>query len=292
MSYKPKRGTIALEDAEIVDHQAFAGQQFILRVRAPSAARRATPGTFAHISVDPAVPLRRPLSIMRANASEGWLEFLYKPKGHGLDKLSARRSGEVLSLLAPIGRGFAPDPSRPQLLALGGGVGIPPMIFLADQFRARSEFKTLVLMGSEVPFPFELVASRLEVAGGSADATHAVALLERWGVPSRLASNAGLPGCHRGYVTELARAWLQSLSAKARAGVQVLACGPTPMLEAVAKLARELDLPCQLALEEFMACGVGGCAGCNVLLQTTEGPAMKRVCVDGPVFDAREVYPG
>jgi dihydroorotate dehydrogenase electron transfer subunit len=292
MSYKPKRGTVALEDAEILDHQAFAGQQFILRVRAPTAARRATPGSFAHISVDPAVPLRRPLSIMRANASEGWLEFLYKPKGHGLDKLSARRSGELLSLLAPIGRGFAPDPARPQLLALGGGVGIPPMIFLADQFRARPEFKTLVLMGSEVPFPFELVASRLEVAGGSADATHAVALLERWGVPSRLASNAGLPGCHRGYVTDLARAWLQSLSAKARAGVQVLACGPTPMLEAVAKLTRELDLPCQLALEEFMACGIGGCAGCNVLLQTADGPAMKRVCVDGPVFDAREVYPG
>lgn len=291
MSYKPKRGTVALEDAEIIDHQAFAGQQFILRVRAPTAARRATPGTFAHISVDPAVPLRRPLSIMRANASEGWLEFLYKPKGHGLEKLSARRSGERLSLLAPIGRGFAPDPTRPQLLALGGGVGIPPMIFLADQFRARPEFKTLVLMGSEVPFPFELVASRLEVAGGSAESTHAVALLERWGVPSRLASNAGLPGCHRGYVTDLARARLQSLPAKARAEVQVLACGPTPMLAAVAKLARELDLPCQLALEEFMACGIGGCAGCNVLLQTADGPAMKRVCVDGPVFDAREVYP-
>jgi dihydroorotate dehydrogenase electron transfer subunit len=292
MSYKPKRGTIALEDAEILDHQAFAGQQFILRVRAPIAARRATPGTFAHISVDPAVPLRRPLSIMRANASEGWLEFLYKPKGRGLDKLSARRSGEVLSLLAPIGRGFAPDPARPQLLALGGGVGIPPMIFLADQFRARPEFKTLVLMGSEVPFPFELVGSRLELPGGPADATHSVALLERWGVPSRLASNAGLPGCHRGYVTDLARAWLQSLPVKARADVQVLACGPTPMLAAVAKLARELDLPCQLALEEFMACGIGGCAGCNVLLQTADGPAMKRVCVDGPVFDAREVYPG
>jgi dihydroorotate dehydrogenase electron transfer subunit len=292
MSYKPKRATVALEDAEIMDHQAFAGQQFILRVRAPNAARRATPGTFAHISVDPAVPLRRPLSIMRANASEGWLEFLYKPKGHGLDKLSARRSGEVLSVLAPIGRGFTPDPSRRQLLALGGGVGIPPMIFLADQFRARSEFKMLVLMGSEVPFPFELVASRLDVSGGSAGATHAVALLERWGVPSRLTSSLGLPGCHRGYVTDLARAWLQSLTAKARADVQVLACGPTPMLEAVAKLARELDLPCQLALEEFMACGIGGCAGCNVLLQTADGPAMKRVCVDGPVFDAREVYPG
>jgi dihydroorotate dehydrogenase electron transfer subunit len=291
MSYKPKRGTVALEDAEILDHQAFAGQQFILRVRAPKAARRAVPGTFAHISCDPAVPLRRPLSIMRANSSEGWLEFLYKPKGHGLAKLSARRSGEVLSVLAPIGRGFAPDPARPQLLGLGGGVGIPPMIFLADQFRARPEFKMLVLMGSEVPFPFELVDSRLEVAGAGPDATRAVALLERWGVPSRLASNAGLPGCHRGYVTDLARAWLQTLAPKARAEVQVLACGPTPMLAAAAKVAREFDLPCQLALEEFMACGIGGCAGCNVPIQTPDGPAMKRVCVDGPVFDAREVYP-
>ena len=71
----------------------------------------------------------------------------------------------------------------------------------------------------------------------------------------------------------------------------MFACGPAPMLAASARLAREFDLPCQLALEEFMACGIGGCAGCNVLLHTAEGPAMKRVCVDGPVFDAREVYP-
>ena len=127
-------------------------------------------------------------------------------------------------MLAPIGRGFAPDPARPRLLALGGGVGIPPMIFLADQLRARPELKMLVLMGSEVPFPFELVASRLEVPGASAEASHAVALLERWGVPSRLASNAGLPGCHRGYITDLARGWLATLTPQARArdaGVRV-----------------------------------------------------------------------
>jgi dihydroorotate dehydrogenase electron transfer subunit len=291
MSYKPKRATVALEDAEIIDQQAFAGQQFILRVRAPKAARRALPGTFAHISCDPSVPLRRPLSIMRANASEGWLEFLYKPKGNGLAKLSERQAGEMLSVLAPIGRGFAPDPLRRRLLALGGGVGIPPMIFLADQLRAKPDLDMLVLMGSEVPFPFELVGSRLEVPGVSAAATHAVALLERWGVPSRLASNAGLPGCHRGYITDLARGWLEALSPQARAETQLLACGPTPMLAAVAKLARELDVPCQIALEEFMACGIGGCAGCNVLVHTAEGTAMKRVCVDGPVFDSREIYP-
>ncbi|HEX5047889.1 MAG TPA: dihydroorotate dehydrogenase electron transfer subunit, partial [Gammaproteobacteria bacterium] len=198
MSYGGQRGTVALEDAEILDQQAFAGDQFILRVRAPKAAGRAAPGMFAHISCDPAVQLRRPLSIMRASADEGWLEFLYKPKGWGLDKLSGRRPGEVLSVLAPIGHGFSIDPSRPRLLALGGGVGIPPMIFLADRARGRPDLAPLVLMGSEVPFPFELAASRFEVPGVPAEASHAVALLERWGVPSRLASNAGLRGAFRG----------------------------------------------------------------------------------------------
>jgi dihydroorotate dehydrogenase electron transfer subunit len=234
--------------------------------------------------------MRRPLSIMRASAEEGWLEFLYKPKGHGLAMLGQRRPGDVLSVLAPIGQGFTVDAARPRLLALGGGVGIPPMIFLAEHARADGRLQPLVLMGSEVPFPFELVESRLDVAGVGKPATRAVALLEQWGVPSRLASNAGLAGAHRGYITDLARSALQALSAEERAETQVFACGPTPMLQAVAKLARDFDLPCQIALEEYMACGIGGCAGCTVLLQTPAGPAMKRVCVDGPVFDARQVY--
>jgi dihydroorotate dehydrogenase electron transfer subunit len=194
-------------------------------------------------------------------------------------------------VLAPIGHGFVVDRARPRLLALGGGVGIPPMIFLAEQLRGDQALAPLVLMGSEVPFPFELVESRLDVPGVRKPATHAVALLEQWGVPSRLASNAGVSGAHRGYITDLARSWLDALTAQQRRETQVFACGPTPMLKAVGLLARELDLPCQVALEEYMACGIGGCAGCTVLLQTPDGPAMKRVCVDGPVFDARQVYP-
>ncbi|MEJ2396747.1 MAG: dihydroorotate dehydrogenase electron transfer subunit, partial [Gammaproteobacteria bacterium] len=75
-----------------------------------------------------------------------------------------------------------------------------------------------------------------------------------------------------------------------RTEVGVYACGPHPMLEATARLAREFDLPCQVSLEEFMACAVGGCAGCVVEVQTDAGPAMKRVCVDGPVFDAYTVF--
>ena len=291
MSYERNRGSVFLEDARILSQRAWPGQQFVLRVHAPLAARKAQPGMVAHIACDPSVPMRRPLSIMRAAPSEGWLEFLYKPKGHGLEMLGLRQPGEVLSVLAPIGHGFSVDPGRPRLLALGGGVGIPPMIFLAEQVRADRHLRPLVLMGSEVPFPFELVQSRLEVAGVAKTATHAVAQLEQWGVPSRLASNAGLAGAHRGYITDLARDALQAMTDAERAECQVFACGPTPMLKAVAKLARDFDLPCQVALEEFMACGIGGCAGCTVLLQTPDGPAMKRVCVDGPVFDARQVYP-
>jgi dihydroorotate dehydrogenase electron transfer subunit len=290
VSYEANRGSVFLEDARILAQRAWPGEQFVLRVHAPRAARKALPGTFAHIACDPSVPMRRPLSIMRADAAEGWLEFLYKPKGHGLAMLGRRQPGETLSVLAPIGHGFTVDPARPRLLALGGGVGIPPMIFLADQVRADARLRPLVLMGSEVPFPFELVESKLLVPGVDRRATHAVALLEQWGVPSRLASNAGIAGAHRGYITDLARDALQAMSAAERSETQVFACGPTPMLKAVAKLAREFDLPCQVALEEYMACGIGGCAGCTVLLQTPDGPAMKRVCVDGPVFDARAVY--
>src|SRR5690606_1154369 len=108
-------------------------------------------------------------------------------------------------------------------------------------------------------------------------------------IASRLASLQGYPGCFEGYITDLARAWLDGLDAAARAEVSVYACGPTPMLRAVAALAREYGLPCQLSLEEYMACAVGGCAGCVVEVRTDTGPAMKRVCVDGPVFDARAV---
>ena len=291
VSYERNRGSVFLEDARILVQRAWPGEQFVLRVQAPKAARKAKPGTFAHIACDPSVPMRRPLSIMRAAPAEGWLEFLYKPKGHGLEMLGLRQPGEVLSVLAPIGHGFTVDPKRPRLLALGGGVGIPPMIFLAEQVRSERRLRPLVLMGSEVPFPFELVESKLSMAGVGKTATHAVALLEQWGVPSRLASNAGLTGAHRGYITDLAREALQAMSESERAESQVFACGPTPMLKAVAKLARDFDLPCQIALEEYMACGIGGCAGCTVLLQTPDGPAMKRVCVDGPVFDARHVYP-
>ncbi|NBO73764.1 MAG: dihydroorotate dehydrogenase electron transfer subunit, partial [Gammaproteobacteria bacterium] len=102
------RGSICLEDGKILAQQAFAGEQYIVRIEAPKCAARAQPGSFAHLSVDDDIPMRRPLSIMRVDAQAGWIEILYKIVGPGLAALARRRVGEVLSVLGPIGRGFEP----------------------------------------------------------------------------------------------------------------------------------------------------------------------------------------
>lgn len=290
MSEPDRSDPIFLEDAEVLSHEAHAARQYVLRLWAPQCARHARPGSFAHLRCDPLLPMRRPLSIMRASPPESWVEFLYKAVGAGTRLLSAKRPGERISLLGPIGIPFAAHPERPRPLLIGGGVGIPPIVFLADALRPDRTFRPFAILGSEIPFPFRPRPSLHLVPGLPPGAIAAMPLFDDWGIPSRLASLQGYPGCYEGYVTDLARTWLAGLDAPARAEVEVFACGPRPMLEAVAALARAFELPCQVSLEEFMACAVGGCAGCAVRVQTPSGPAMKRVCVDGPVFDAYRVF--
>ena len=284
---KSHRGTILVEDAEILAHESFPGDQYIMRVRAPGCAARTLPGQFAHITVDPQRPMRRPVSIMRVSADDGWVDFLYKAVGEGTTLLAGRKVGETVSLMGPIGIPFEVNAKRP--LLIGGGVGMPPMICIAESLR-RSDRQPLVILGSEVPFPFQARPSQFVLPGIPDGVIAAMPLLEDWGIPSRLASLQGYAGCHQGYVTDLARHWLDALDATARGEVTVYACGPHAMLEAVVNLARDYGLPVQVSLEEFMACAVGGCAGCVVEVATPEGPAMKRVCVDGPVFDGYTVF--
>jgi dihydroorotate dehydrogenase electron transfer subunit len=307
------RGSIVLETARVISQHAHPAEQFVLRLAAPRCAARAEPGSFVHVSCDPAIPMRRPLSIMRADAHGGWIELLYKVVGPGLEALATRKADEELSLLGPIGRPFTAHRERPRTLLIGGGVGIPPMIFLAERLKAeersrepgrmsdpqttdrqtgdrQTTWKPLVLMGSEVPFPFRTRPSKLIVPGIPVGSIACMPFLEGLEVPTRLASCADFPGCFAGFVTELADAWLGSLGETELAEVEMFACGPTPMLRSCAALARRYRLPCQVSLEEFMACAVGGCAGCTVAVRTPEGPAMKRVCVNGPVFDAETVF--
>jgi dihydroorotate dehydrogenase electron transfer subunit len=288
---KPYRNAIFVEEAQILDHQSYPGGQYVLRLCSPKCAARAEPGHFVHLQCDPSLLMRRPFSIMRASKAQGWIDIFYKILGQGTRLLSRRKPGETLSLMGPIGVPFAPHRGRPRALLLGGGVGMPPMVFLAERLRLNRDFTPLVILGSEISFPFKPRPSRIIVPGMPEGTIAAMPLMEDWGIASRLTSGQGFPGCFDGVITDLARLWLDRLGDVELAKVQVFACGPPAMLAAVAKLARDYRVPCEISLEEYMACAVGGCAGCTVEVQTEQGPAMKRVCVDGPVFDVEAVFP-
>jgi len=285
------RNTLFKEETQILEHLHLDGDQHILKLEAPEIAAKALPGSFVHVECGPQFTLRRPISIMRADPQQQTIELLYKKLGAGTAALSEKEPGENLSLIGPIGKPFKLHPERSRPLLIGGGVGMPPMVFIAQSIHNNRTYKPFAILGSEVPFPFPPPPSQMVLPGMPDGVIAAMPLLEDWGIPSRLASLQGYAGTHDGYVTDLARHWLDALDNEARAQVEIFSCGPHPMLEAVAKLAKEYELPCQVSLEEFMACGVGGCAGCVVQVETEQGPAMKRVCVDGPVFEAAQVFP-
>jgi dihydroorotate dehydrogenase electron transfer subunit len=287
---KLHQNTIFLEEAEILSHQAFEGEQFIMRLLSPQCATKAQPGSFVHLTCDPQLPMRRPISIMRSASKEGWIELLYKRVGKGTRLLAKRNPGEQISVMGPIGTPFKPSPERSRPLLIGGGVGMPPMIFLTESLKEKKQKQPFVILGSEVPFPFQPTPSKIIIPGLPDGVIASMPLLDDWGVGARLATLQGYSGCFQGYVTDLAHSWFNSLDRETRDQVEIFACGPHPMLEAVASMAAEWGVPCQVSLEEFMACGIGGCAGCVVKVQTDDGPAMKRVCVDGPVFEAATVF--
>ena len=116
------RGTIFVEDGEVIEVGSFPGDQFITRIRAPQCAAAAAPGTFVHLTCDDSLPMRRPLSIMRAK--DDWIEVLYKIVGDGMRLLSSARPGDRISVIGPIGQSFRTIPERPKTLLIGGGVGI------------------------------------------------------------------------------------------------------------------------------------------------------------------------
>lgn len=288
------RGTIFIEDAKILQHVEFEGDQFILKLAAPRTAKKALPGGFVHLQCDDLLPMRRPMSLMRVDAKKGEVDILYKKHGHGTALLSQRKEGETLSLMGPIGIPFKLENYRKKPLLIGGGVGLPPMVFLAEHIKevrkkSNQKISPFVIMGSEVPFPFTSKPSQIMINGMPDGVIATMPLMDDWDIACRLTSLQGYAGCYEGYVTDLARHWLDAMSEEERSEVEIFSCGPTPMLKAVKALAAEYDLPCQVSLEEYMACAVGGCAGCVVEIETENGPTMQRVCVDGPIFEASTV---
>ena len=284
---KTHRDTISVNDCQVLAHYQFEADQYIITLESKEIADSTRPGQFVHLSVSGMLAMRRPISVMSVDADNGTFDLLYKIVGEGTKQLADRRIGDVLSVIGPIGNGFELTDRKIPLL-IGGGVGMPPMIAIAQKIKDNAYYNPYVILGSEVPFPFE--ASQSSLNGFNSSKFYTMPLLEEWRVPCGLASLQDYEGVYKGYVTDLAREYLDSLSSNDLKEVEIFTCGPNPMLEAVSKLANEYNLPCQASLEEYMACAVGGCAGCVVEVATENGPAMKRVCVDGPVFDAKTVF--
>jgi dihydroorotate dehydrogenase electron transfer subunit len=284
---KTNRDTISLNDCQILAHYKFEADQYILTLESQEISQATRPGQFVHLSVSGMLAMRRPISVMSVDKDNGTFDLLYKIVGEGTRQLAERKIGDIVSVIGPIGNGFEVTENKIPLL-IGGGVGMPPIIAMAQELKGNSLYKPYVILGSEVPFPFDASESKLN--GYQSSKFHTMPLLEEWGIPCGLASLQNYDGVYQGYVTGLAKDFLDSLSSDDLSNVEIYTCGPHPMLEAVSKLASEYSIPCQASLEEFMACAVGGCAGCVVEVQTENGPAMKRVCVDGPVFEAQSVF--
>jgi dihydroorotate dehydrogenase electron transfer subunit len=251
----------------IAANERDTDQYFRLVLRAPQIAPLIQPGQFAHVRILPLKDalLRRPFSIFQATADT--FSILYKTVGKGTDALARMRAGEALSVIAPLGHGFTvPPPGGETPLLIAGGYGMAAMFLLAQ----RSPQKGIVFVGgrrrADILCEKEFAASGWEVRVATEDGSHG----------------------EKGLVTQ---PLLKEIAKrKAESGKRKLfACGPTPMLRAVGKLAEEHDLPAELSMDEHMCCGVGTCLTCVIPVRTGDGWEYQRTCTEGPVFDAREI---
>ena len=284
-----RRKTILETQGEVIGLHEHDGGQISMRIYCPDIAEKALPGQFIHIRCSNWLQMRRPMSIMRASENGGWLEILFKKTGVGTEALSLCKPGESLKILGPIGNSFRLNNYLKHVILIGGGVGIPPLLFLAEHIkRINRNSSIIVFMGSEVPFPFKLTPSKIYVGSELGQAIASIPFLEDLGVPSRLASNQGFAGCYFGHVTNLASEYLRKLPCE-KEEIEIFACGPNPMLIEAQKVAKAYAHRSQISVEENMACAVGGCAGCTIAIQSESDITMKRVCVDGPIFDGTSV---
>lgn len=257
--------------AVVLSNREITPGHYLLVAAAPGVAEGASPGQFAHIrcgdTMDPL--LRRPLSFHRIEPRAGRVTFLYRLVGRGTALLARKGEGEILDLLGPLGRGFPfPVGSGPAVL-VGGGIGVAPLLALADALRQAGR-EMVVLLGART----RGYLPRWEEFGGR-------------GSQLKVVTEDGSLG-ERGLVSDLLEDWLNTQ--QARAGTErgtLYACGPVPLLKKVQEIARARDLTAYLSLEERMACGVGACLSCAC--RAAGAPAYLKVCVDGPVFPAREV---
>jgi dihydroorotate dehydrogenase electron transfer subunit len=223
------------------------------------------PGMFVHLALSnsPDKLLRRPIGIMDADECASTLTLAIQKKGEGTCSLCAAAPGDPIDMLAPIGRGFSLGTAA-EVWLVGGGVGAAPMMFAAKSFSGLCRLRAFLgFKSADCVFGFSQMANLCPTALSTDDAS------------------AGFMGSAVDLIVEsIGRTGVPDL---------IMACGPTPMLKAVASLCREHKIKGQLSMEQRMGCGYGACLTCACKVVDDGAISFERVCVDGPVFDAERV---
>ncbi len=234
--------------------------------------------------------LRRPFSIagLRRRGSTCELDVLGRTIGPGTAWLSARKPGDRVSLLGPLGRGFTLPQSGEftKILIVAGGVGLPPIRWLGETLiQAGHACAAFVGARTRSLLPLELQSEPLSLP----ETSLCVREFADCGIPACIATDDGSCGV-RGRVTDALQAWTSDWASEER--VVVFACGPEPMLAATASLCEQRGYRCEVAMERMMGCGMATCQSCIVPVldsSDAEGWRYALCCTEGPVFDASRV---
>ncbi len=247
------------ELAKLIKKEQLKPDIFKFSLLAPQIAKSAKAGNFVEIRVSDQVEpfLRRPISIY--NIENDIIEIIFQVKGKGTEILSKKEEGNEIDILGPLGYGTFKYEGCENLAIIGGGIGVFPLYELAKSAKGKNiktylgyRSKDFVLLEKE----FEEVSNELTIT--TDDGTYG----------------------KKGFAIDYLKQEIEGID-------KIFACGPLPMLKAVQKLALEKNIPCQISLEEKMACGMGVCLGCAVKKVGKE--EYLHVCKAGPVFDAKEV---
>lgn len=245
--------------AKVGSQEKLASDIFSLILHVPEIARQAKAGQFVSVySHDGSRLLPRPISLCEIDREKGTVRLVYRVVGGGTKEFSTLQEGDSIEVMGPLGNGF--HLKKKKAVLIGGGIGIPPMLELAKELDCE---KNIVLGYRDEIFLLEDLKPRGAVYVASEDGKTGV----------------------KGNVLDAIREY-------AIEGEVIYACGPTPMLRAVKEYAIANDIEAQLSLEEKMACGIGACLACVCKSTEVDGHSHvhnKRICKDGPVFDAREV---
>ena len=262
----------------IISKQKLKEDIFKLTLRSPLISKTAKPGNFVHVRVSPNhYPLlRRAFSVHYIDKQKRSFDVLFRVVGKGTDILSKKSPGDILDLLGPVGKGFSLPQKGETVMLVAGGMGIAPLWFLfTNLIKKIDKGKLMFFLGAKNKSEL-LYCEKLKDLGTNLIVT----------------TDDGSFGT-KGLVTDVFLKEIRGLDlahhTKRKKGsrkLMIYSCGPPGMLKTMSEISKKYDLSCQISLEGSMACGVGACWGCAVRLNNG---GYKRVCIDGPVFDAKEV---